>query len=833
MAIIPLSIRDRFALVGRAVSGSLTLDPQSVGGRLLGGVIQPGGQPPQRGTREFLESYKSMPWLRAVASRISYDVAATEWQVLVERKQGRAVRNRMLQRAKAPQRDILIKAMVESGELEALADHPLIDLLDDFNSVQTGLMGRRTTQLHLDLVGEAFWLLERGALDQPTAIWPVPPNWILGTPTPRHPFFRVSFRGWQGTIPESEFIWFADVDPANPYGRGSGTARALADELETDEYAAKFTKTWFFNNARPDLVVWPKGGEPLQESEVRRLEENWTRHSGGFWRAFRPFFLRREVEIKELDRNFRSMQVQQLREYERDTCLQVFGVSPETLGIVSPGSNRATITMGDTIYGRRVLVPRLELLRSVKQERLVPLFDERLIIHYVSPVTKDHELELEAVTVAPWASTVNEHRARQGEPPLEGEAGEMHMVPFNLQPVRDLSEATPPTPPIAPPGAPLLPSDEDEDDEDATTDRAIKAFRPQADQDAKSCAEAGDRESARLLRKFGKQARGDADDPAPTRVADRLAPGYRRSQELSWQALSLRANIGAIQAALVGGQLHRETIDEIVTAYGGDGAIVAALTDVLHARGRPAFLRGAELALDTLPIVPARAPIGINLADVNPEATRWAERESATLVKASAEARESIRTLIVLSNELGITPQEVARILVRDNVIGLLPRQVTAVHKFRARLLADGVDVATVARRAERYAAAQLRLRAWTIARTELVSAVNAGQDALWQVAKQRGILPAGTKRVWLVTYDDALDAEICEPLTDAEAGLDEPFEPGGYMRPPAHPNCRCAIGIKSVPRRELALTAERARRRLVIDRDTEGRVAGLREDEA
>ena len=791
MAIIPLSIKDRFALVGRAVSGSLSLDPQSVGGRLLGGVIQPGGQPPPRGTREFLESYKAMPWLHAVASRISYDVASVEWQVLVERKQGRAVRNRMLQHAKAPQRDVLIKAMVEAGELEVLEDHPLIDLLDDFNSVQTGLMGRRTTQLHLDLVGEAFWLLERGALDQPVAIWPVPPNWILGTPTPRYPFFRVSFRGWQGTIPESEFIWFSDVDPANPYGRGSGTARALADELETDEYAAKFTKTWFFNNARPDLVVWPKGGEPLQESEVRRLEENWTRHSGGFWRAFRPFFLRREVEIKELDRNFRSMQVQQLREYELDTCLQIFGVSPETLGIVSSGSNRATITMGDSIYSRRVLVPRLELLRAVKQERLVPLFDERIVIHYVSPVVKDKELELEAGKIAPWALQVDEWRVLQGHEPLDDDAGKVHMRPAGLHPVRDIGEAPPPPPPIVPPGTPPLPDADEDDDEDDAPVRAAKA-----------CADAGDRESARLLRTFGKQARGDADDPAPTRIADRLAPGYRRSQELSWQALSRRANIGAIQAALVGGQLHRETLDEIVTAYGGDGAIAAALTDVLRARGRPAFLRGAELALDGLPVVPVRQPIGINLHDVNPEATRWAAREAATLVKASAEARESIRTLIVLSNELGITPQEVARILVRDNIIGLLPRQVAAVHKLQSRLLEDGLDAAIVARRAERYAAAQLRLRAWTIARTELVSAVNAGQDALWQLAKQRGILPAGTKRVWLVTYDDALDAEICEPLTDAEAGLDEPFEPGGFMRPPAHPSCRCSLGIKSVPRR-------------------------------
>ena len=43
-------------------------------------------------------------------------------------------------------------------------------------------------------------------------------------------------------------------------------------------------------------------------------------------------------------------------------------------------ANRATVTMGDQIYGRRVLIPRLELIRSVLQERLMPEFDERLIV---------------------------------------------------------------------------------------------------------------------------------------------------------------------------------------------------------------------------------------------------------------------------------------------------------------------------------------------------------------------------------------------------------------------------------------------------------------------
>jgi len=35
-----------------------------------------------------------------------------------------------------------------------------------------------------------------------------------------------------------------------PTGGGAGVAEALADELDTDEFAAKFTKSFFFNRAR-------------------------------------------------------------------------------------------------------------------------------------------------------------------------------------------------------------------------------------------------------------------------------------------------------------------------------------------------------------------------------------------------------------------------------------------------------------------------------------------------------------------------------------------------------------------------------------------------------
>lgn len=472
MASVQLSLRDRAALVVRALAGGvMPTDPGTVGGRIVSGVIPSGGTPPAREAKELLSAYSTQPWLRAVVSRISYDVAAQDMLLFVHRKNGKAVRTpwvRQLQKGMgaSPQavvkRQALIKAAVDAGDLEPVLDHPLLDLLSNFNPFHIGLAGRRVTQQMQDLVGEAFWLLERaqeGPLrGLPVAIWPVPPSWILGTPTLTRPFFRVSFRGWQGSIPQSEFVWFSELDPANPYGRGTGTAMALADDLETDEYAAKHAKALFYNRARPDLVVSPKSDESAMDpTEVQRLEQGWLQRAQGFWKGFKPFFLARAVDIKELDSDLRSQQFVQLREYERNTCIQTFGVSPEILGIVAGGANRATITIAEYIYGRRVLVPRLEGFRGTLQVRVVPLYDDRLILDYTSPVGRDTEQELEAMKARPEAFSMDEWRARAGEESLPDKKGELFLISPTLDrvPLEDLDLQPEPLPALPEGGLPL------------------------------------------------------------------------------------------------------------------------------------------------------------------------------------------------------------------------------------------------------------------------------------------------------------------------------------------------------------------------------------------
>jgi hypothetical protein len=87
--------------------------------------------------------------------------------------------------------------------------------------------------------------------------------------------------------------------------------------------------------------------------------------------------------------------------------------------------------------------------------------------------------------------------------------------------------------------------------------------------------------------------------------------------------------------------------------------------------------------------------------------------------------------------------------------------------------------------------------RADVIARTETMRASNEGQLQAWDQATDAGLLTGDEFKEWITTPDDRL-CPVCEPMDGVKVGLDENFDVDGDKidGPPAHPNCRCAVGL-------------------------------------
>ena len=89
--------------------------------------------------------------------------------------------------------------------------------------------------------------------------------------------------------------------------------------------------------------------------------------------------------------------------------------------------------------------------------------------------------------------------------------------------------------------------------------------------------------------------------------------------------------------------------------------------------------------------------------------------------------------------------------------------------------------------------------RADKIARTETMRASNEGLLETWAQAEEAGILTGTEQKEWITTPDDRL-CPVCEPLDGVNVALDGTFSVDGAEidAPPAHPNCRCTMGLSA-----------------------------------
>lgn len=391
-------------------------------------------------------AYREQPWLRAVAGRIARGMASVKWTVYVRAEepvsQDQKSRTRARRGTKGEFRDVgvvpsfrwgrdfsvrdlrLISGSVEeraayrcqlaeAGLLREIPDHAILQLLSEPNPEITGRSAMQMTQTWIDLKGEAFWVLGRKG-GAPKQFLPCPPHWVTEVPTRERPTYRLSFSTLQAEIPASDMVWMRDPDPENPYGRGTGVAEALSDELETDEYAARYVKNWFANGGLPSAIVAFEGAQPDQ---IERIKEKWGQAHDGVNNAHRVHFGIGKMNAQKLDTSFKEQQLTELRKSERDTVAQVFNVPPEVIGIIE-NSNRSTIDASTYIYALGVEFPRAEFLRSELQAKLVPAFDDGLCLEAEVSVPADETRRLSVMKAQPTVFLMNEWRGEAGYAPL-------------------------------------------------------------------------------------------------------------------------------------------------------------------------------------------------------------------------------------------------------------------------------------------------------------------------------------------------------------------------------------------------------------------------------
>ena len=180
--------------------------------------------PPERNTQEWIDAFHTNPRL-SVVERIASDLSFAE---------GKLYR------------------VDENGDEQELTHHPFLDFWANPNPLHemSNAALWRLLEIYLKLKGEGYFIMEKSPLGVPVELWPVPVHWVQMTPYLDHPYYTVRLtNGLLMNVSVDDMFVMKDLNPIDPFKRGLGQSEALADEIETDEYAAKFQKRFFFNDA--------------------------------------------------------------------------------------------------------------------------------------------------------------------------------------------------------------------------------------------------------------------------------------------------------------------------------------------------------------------------------------------------------------------------------------------------------------------------------------------------------------------------------------------------------------------------------------------------------
>lgn len=418
-------------------------------------------QAPKRTSTEIMRHYGDLPWLLAAQHKIASTCASIPWKAYVVRNPTTRKAYRLIKAQTAGDPAIRRRILAQkaaAGELEELTAHPMLDFLgrgskESFGGQRfggLGLTGRQqlySTYQHIDMSGESVWLIESNGAGVPYRWYVIPPSWVTEIPSPDQPYFLVSNGRLQVKVPAQDVVWIKMPNAFDPYGRGLGVTHGMGDDLESDELAAKYTRNFYHNGGRPDILIT---GEGMDRTQSERLQQKWRERLVGVARRFVPFFLPgSNIQVREISQEFDFSGIVELRKFCRDQVFQVHGIPPEVMGVIE-NSNRATIEGADLQFAKHAQVPRIEAMRDALQSDLVPRFDDRIILDYENPVQEDKEHQLNAVKAAPYAFDVDEIRAIADHEPMNDGNGTRRMVTFAQRFVENLEDESVPVAPPSP-----------------------------------------------------------------------------------------------------------------------------------------------------------------------------------------------------------------------------------------------------------------------------------------------------------------------------------------------------------------------------------------------
>lgn len=390
----------------------------------------------------LVDAYKS--WVYVCASKNAQAVAKAPLKLYVSKKEAKQkfiVKTRAITREEDKRlRDIAgLRSFTRKAlEFEEVLEHPFLDTIKSVNPIINRFDLWETTELFLELTGNAYWYVVKGVLGVPSQIWIVPSQGMKIIPGKENMIAGYIYQQNTQKVPfEYDEIIHFKFPSLTSQLYGSGPMAAVVEAYVYDQRIKTFENTLLGNMGRPEGVL--QTDQAISDPEWERLNERWKQNYGGPAKVGKTLILEKGLTYNAITMTPKEMNYIQGRKFNREEIAATFGVPMSKL--TSESVNRANALAGDVQYMSDTIEPRCRRLEEKINERLMPMYDDTgsLFVAYddIVPADKEFRLRERGANISNGYSSINLERQIDGQEPVEwGDKPIMQagMVHFGEQP---------------------------------------------------------------------------------------------------------------------------------------------------------------------------------------------------------------------------------------------------------------------------------------------------------------------------------------------------------------------------------------------------------------
>lgn len=336
------------------------------------------------------------------------------------------------------------------GKKKQDADNsPPAQLLNYVNPFWTPKRLSRMDELCMCLWGETFWAIER-TNGVPSEIWWMKPTQVRPVLHPSKYIDHFLYEPLDGSQPvrfePDEVIWFRYPNPLDEF---TAISPLVAARLPADAASAmmKSNKNMFVNGLKLGGIITPTDKVTFTEQQAEDIEWALEKRAKGVDKAHKWLILRYEAQLQGLSVTPKDAEYIGGLKMTLKQIANAYGIPVALLNDM----DNATLTNSreyQSILWTNALKPDAELKAEEIEEQFLPLFPGR-VDHCLYDFTEVEALqeaksetwqrERQAIDVGRY--TINEIRARNGEPPVPW--GDVWWAPVNKFAVSDENSEPP------------------------------------------------------------------------------------------------------------------------------------------------------------------------------------------------------------------------------------------------------------------------------------------------------------------------------------------------------------------------------------------------------